>query len=318
MPTETTPIESIRQMLRSLFRGETLRRTIRDWKWILAFTRGHWTGVMVNTLLGISVSTLGLVTGIVSKYLIDCIITLDRDRLLPLAALMILSSVLGLVLQSISSRYSARLGVSMRNDVQRTVFRELLSSQWLHIRQFSTGDLMNRFSADVRGMVIFPLGIKQLSERASFEYTAHLAVELHMGIVFVQHIERLTLFRGADQGNAVCHRRIGGAFAENVYAALKQTDSIRRVLMKVVAEKHRFKSLVLNKIVKCGIYGNVISKHFFCLVGIFFIEIANCNNLGVVGKHALVKRGASVSAEDAHFNCFFRHNIFSFSLFISV
>ena len=30
MPTETTPLESIRQMLRNLFRGDTLRTTLRD------------------------------------------------------------------------------------------------------------------------------------------------------------------------------------------------------------------------------------------------------------------------------------------------
>ena len=37
----------------------------------------------------------------------------------------------------------------MRNDVQKKVFDNLLSSRWLQVRQYSTGDLMNRFSADV-------------------------------------------------------------------------------------------------------------------------------------------------------------------------
>ena len=137
------------KILRNKVRDGSLREIIQDWKWILRFSRGHWVSITAYTLLGIAVTSLGLVTGIVSKYLIDCIITMNRQQLLPLGILMVLSSMLGLGLQCISSRFSARLGVTMRNHVQSTVFRELLSSRWLEIRQFSTGDLMNRFSGDV-------------------------------------------------------------------------------------------------------------------------------------------------------------------------
>ncbi len=137
------------KILRRKAHDGSLREIIQDWKWILRFTRGHRAAITLHTLLGICVTSLGLVTGIVSKYLIDCIVTLNQQQLLPLAVLMVLSSALGLVLQSVSSRFSARLGVTMRNHVQGTVFRELLCSRWLQIRQFSTGDLMNRFSGDV-------------------------------------------------------------------------------------------------------------------------------------------------------------------------
>jgi len=137
------------RILRHKVRDGSLKELFQDWKWILSFTRGHRVQIIIYTLLGICVSSLNLVTGVVSKYLIDCIMTFDRSRLLPLAVLMIISAIVGLALQSISSRYSARLNVTMRNHVQKLVFRELLSSRWLQIRQFSTGDLMNRFSGDV-------------------------------------------------------------------------------------------------------------------------------------------------------------------------
>ena len=74
-----------------------------------------------------------------------------------------------------------------------------------------------------------------------------------------------------------------------MYSTLKQPYSIRSVLVKVVAEKHRIKPLVLNKIIKCGIDGNIIAKHFLRLVSIFFVEIANCNDLGIVCKHAFIE-----------------------------
>ena len=149
MPTETTPIESIRQMLRSLFRGETLRRTLRDWKWILSFTRSHWLGVIVLTCLGQISSALGLLSGIITKNLIDSIISLNTEKLIPMTVLMVLSAALGVVFQSFSARYSARLSTTMHQEVQRHTFERLVHSDWMSLRRFPTGDLLSRFSGDI-------------------------------------------------------------------------------------------------------------------------------------------------------------------------
>ena len=149
MPTETTPIESIRQMLRSLFRGDTLRRTVDDWKWILSFTRSHWLGVVGLTCLGLISSSLGLISGIITKNLIDSIISLNTEKLIPMTVLMVVSAALGVVFQSFSARYSARLSTTMHQQVQRHTFERLVHSDWMCLRQFSTGDLLSRFSGDI-------------------------------------------------------------------------------------------------------------------------------------------------------------------------
>lgn len=149
MPTETTPIESIRQMLRSLFRGETLQRTLRDWKWILSFTRSHWLGVVVLTGLGLISSSLGLLSGIITKNLIDSIISLNTEKLIPMTILMVASAALGVLFQSFSARYSARLSTTMHQEVQRHTFERLVHSDWMCLRQFPTGDLLSRFSGDI-------------------------------------------------------------------------------------------------------------------------------------------------------------------------
>ena len=137
------------KLLRSKMKDGTLIDVIRDWKWILSFTRGHWVRIAVYTLLGMLSSTLGLVTGITGKYLIDCIVTLDKTRLPFLAVLTVVTGALSVAIQSATARYSARLNIMMRNDVQRYTFEKLLCSKWLALRQFPTGELLNRFSADV-------------------------------------------------------------------------------------------------------------------------------------------------------------------------
>ena len=137
------------KQLRQKIKDGTLKDVFRDWKWILSFTAGSWPRVLVYTLLGILSSALGLVTGIAGKYLIDCIVALDKTRLPMLAVLMVLSGAAAMALQSATARYSARLNITMRNDVQRHVFSRLLRSKWLALRQYPTGELLNRFSADI-------------------------------------------------------------------------------------------------------------------------------------------------------------------------
>lgn len=139
---------ALKQLCQKMKDG-TLRDVLRDWKWILDFSKGSRLQILLYTLLGILSSALGLATGIVSKYLIDCIVMLDTQRLPMLAALMVLAGGAAMVLQSITSRYSARLNVNMRNTVQRQVFSQLLRSKWQALRQFPTGELLNRFSADI-------------------------------------------------------------------------------------------------------------------------------------------------------------------------
>ena len=149
MPTESTPLESIRQLLRSLLRDGSLKSTLLDWKWILSFTRSHWLGVVGLTLLGLFSSALTLCSGIITKKLLDSILTMNTDRLLPMALLMVLSAMLGVVFQSFSARYSARLSTAMHHEVQRHAFDRLIHSDWMAVRRFSTGDLLTRFSGDI-------------------------------------------------------------------------------------------------------------------------------------------------------------------------
>ena len=149
MPTETTPLESIRQMLRSLLTGGSLHDTLRDWRWILTFTRRHMPGVVGLTLFGLLSSALTLLSGVITKNLIDSIITLDLEQLLPMTALMIASAALGVAFQSASSRFSAKLSTTMYHEVQQHTFDRLVHADWMAIRRFSTGDLLSRFSGDI-------------------------------------------------------------------------------------------------------------------------------------------------------------------------
>ena len=135
--------------IRQRAKDGTLRNVIRDWKWILSFTRGRSLMVLAYTLCGIASSGIGLFSGVISKYLIDAMIARQTRLLLPLAGLMVLCMVVNLAMSSLTSRLSARLSIRMRCDVQGKVFGSLLHSGWMAIRRYPSGDLLNRFNADV-------------------------------------------------------------------------------------------------------------------------------------------------------------------------
>ncbi len=146
---EASGSEAVR-ILRQKAKDGSLKSVLADWKWIFSFTRGRWFSVALYTLFGVITSAIGLLSGVLGKYLIDCIVAMDRSRLLPLAAATVAVAVAGMVFRGFSARFSARLGVDMLGDVRSFVFRKLMSSQWMSIRQYSTGDLLARFSGDVR------------------------------------------------------------------------------------------------------------------------------------------------------------------------
>lgn len=137
------------RIVRQKGRDGTMKAVWRDWKWIWSFSRRRWMSVVLYTLCGILASGLGLMAGVVSKYMIDSIIAMDLSRLLLYCVLMVLSAALGVAFQSMTSRFSAKLSINMHNDVQAQVFDSIMDTDWMALSQYATGDLLNRFSADV-------------------------------------------------------------------------------------------------------------------------------------------------------------------------
>ena len=127
----------------------TLRNMWRDWKWIWSFTRRRKGAVVLYTLCGILSSAMGLAAGVLGKYLIDAIVLMDLEKLVPCCILTVASAGLSLVFQSLTSRFSTRLSINMHNDVQAAVFDCILQTDWMELSRFASGDLVNRFTADV-------------------------------------------------------------------------------------------------------------------------------------------------------------------------
>lgn len=135
--------------LYSRWKDGTFSEIIDDWKWIFSYSRRYKGAIAFYTFLGIFGTTLGLISSIASKYMID-IITGDRVDQLPfMIAVMAGSALFSLFFSNYIGRLSLKLSIRINNEIQADIFDKIIDSEWLELSRYSNGDLLNRFSGDV-------------------------------------------------------------------------------------------------------------------------------------------------------------------------
>ncbi|MDO4617453.1 MAG: ABC transporter ATP-binding protein [Lachnospiraceae bacterium] len=140
--------ESIR-ILVSRWKDGTFGEILDDWKWIFSYSKKYKGAIVFYTLLGVFSSTMGLVSSVVSKYLIDIVVNRDMARLGLLIALALGSVVFNLTFSSIISRISTKLSIYINNDIQADIFDKIIDAEWLSLSKYPYGDILNRFNGDI-------------------------------------------------------------------------------------------------------------------------------------------------------------------------
>lgn len=127
----------------------TFSEIIEDWKWIFSYSARYKGAIVFYTILGIFSTSMGLVSSVASKYLIDIITGYQMSKLGIMILIMVGSSLFSLIFSSIISRISAKLGIDINNDIQADIFDKIVDADWLSINQYSNGDILNRFNGDI-------------------------------------------------------------------------------------------------------------------------------------------------------------------------
>lgn len=136
-------------ILISKWKDGTFSEIIDDWKWILSYSKRYKAAIVFYTLLGLFSTTLGLVSSVASKYLIDIITGRKTEMLGVLIAITIGSLVFDLVFSNLSSRISLKISIDINNDIQADIFDKIMDADWLSMNQYSNGDILNRFNSDI-------------------------------------------------------------------------------------------------------------------------------------------------------------------------
>lgn len=145
---ERRMFESLHVLI-SRWKEGTFSEILDDWKWIFSYSVRYRWAIVFYTLLGIISTSLGLVSSVAGKYMIDIITGYETSKLWLLVCIMVGSMVFSLGFKSVTNRISTKLSIYINNDIQADIFDKIVDADWLSLNQYSNGDVLNRFNSDI-------------------------------------------------------------------------------------------------------------------------------------------------------------------------
>ena len=136
-------------ILISRWKDGTFSEIIDDWKWIFSYSARYKGAIVFYVFLGILSTSLGLVSSVASKYMIDIITGYKTSKLAVMIVIMVGSALFSLVFDNVISRVSTKLSIYINSDIQADIFDKIVDADWLAINQYSNGDVLNRFNGDI-------------------------------------------------------------------------------------------------------------------------------------------------------------------------
>ena len=136
-------------ILISKWKDGTFSEIIDDWKWIFSYSARYKGAIVFYVILGIFSTSMGLVSSVASKYMIDIITGYETSKLWVMILIMVGSTVFSLVFSSVISRISTKLSIDINNDIQADIFDKIVDADWLSLNKYSNGDILNRFNGDI-------------------------------------------------------------------------------------------------------------------------------------------------------------------------
>ena len=128
---------------------QILKNMLFEWKWLFGFIiRYKWT-LLLYVALGVVGTAMSLGTAVSGKYLIDSVISRDKEVLFGAVAFLLGFSVLQILFQALSSWVTAVVSSKAHNEIRSEIYTHVLKSSVDDIGKFHSGDLLNRLESDV-------------------------------------------------------------------------------------------------------------------------------------------------------------------------
>lgn len=118
-------------------------------RWMMAQSRHYWLQMTLNATLGVLYVGVSLAFVWATKLAVDIATGGATGSLNHAILLLVGISVLDIVIGFSMKWIRAVLGVRARNRMQERLFSRLLNCEWLAIRKYHTGDVLNRVMEDV-------------------------------------------------------------------------------------------------------------------------------------------------------------------------
>lgn len=110
--------------------------------------RYRWT-IFFYTFLGMVSTSLGLLSSIAGKYLIDIVTGYQMNKAGMIFGVMAGSFAVSLILNGGISRIMVKLNTNISNDIRADLFEQILDVSWLELSKYQNGDMLSRFNQDI-------------------------------------------------------------------------------------------------------------------------------------------------------------------------
>ena len=141
--------ESAYQTLRKSWKEGTFGEFLNEWRWIMGYSRRFRKMIIFSMILSLAGTTLGLVSSVAGKYLVDIVTGKKIEKLWLAGVILAFSAVSSMLLTSVTSRLSTKLSLRMTHTIQADVYNAVMDASWQSLNSYSSGDLLNRFHGDV-------------------------------------------------------------------------------------------------------------------------------------------------------------------------
>lgn len=175
--------EKFLQIRKHLNHG-TLTKFYTQTKWIYQYGRRYWKSMVLYTLLGLSGTCVSLIASLISKDLVDIITGHQTGKLFSAFVAMVIFSVCNILMNQASVYASTLISLKVDAELKHDIFQKMMVTDWEHLTEYHTGDLVTRWSSDASNISSGILNWIPNLIIYSFRFLSALAVVLYYDPTF--------------------------------------------------------------------------------------------------------------------------------------
>ena len=121
-------------------------------KWLYKYSKPYIPRICLYMLLNISTTAISLGMAVVSKDIINNAINGKEDSILGYITIYIVMIVASLGINVINSLLGTMLTERFSFGIRKQLYEKILSSKWLYVQKYHSGDLMTRLTSDAESV----------------------------------------------------------------------------------------------------------------------------------------------------------------------
>ena len=121
------------------------------WKqtvWIYGYARHYWMPMVFYTLLGLTGTLVSLLSGFVSRDLVNIITGYQAGAVVKTFAAMIGLGIGSTLVNQLANYASSRISMNVDAEIKSDIFSKILVTDWESLTKYHTGDLLTRWGSD--------------------------------------------------------------------------------------------------------------------------------------------------------------------------